>query len=345
VFSVSRLVDGWSSATPPLAGGARRRPPRTEKLPFHRWQDVSKTLPRSRSPGRAAAFRDVDAVLTVSIGVAAGDDDANTLLARADGALYNAKRAGRNCSLAATDTDSDLPVGTGRRRERLEEPVPRHLRSMLAVSRAAASGGGPIPVLETLAETLRSELSFHVVAVRLLDADRRELTCMIVLGDDDARQVLLGTVSPWSEWEQLLLPLRGQSGEVLGLVSVDQPASGRRPDDGQIAFLMSVADHAGLRDIATWVRGHHERIDGCGYPDQLRAEEIALEARILAVADAYEAMIADRPYRSGMSIAEARSELERCTGTQFDPEVVRAFLRTVSDGDDAPLMDAVAGAV
>jgi len=56
-------------------------------------------------------------------------------------------------------------------------------------------------------------------------------------------------------------------------------------------------------------------------------------------------MIADRPYRSGMPIAEARSELERCTGTQFDPEVVRAFLRTVSDGDDAPLMDAVAGAV
>jgi len=92
-----------------------------------------------------------------------------------------------------------------------------------------------------------------------------------------------------------------------------------------------ILEHAGLRDIATWVRAHHERVDGHGYPDQLRDEEIAVEARILAVADAYEAMIAERPYRAGMPAHDARGELERCAGTQFDPDVVDAFLATLSD--------------
>jgi HD-GYP domain-containing protein (c-di-GMP phosphodiesterase class II) len=252
----------------------------------------------------------------------------------------------------------------------------------------------------------------------------------------------------------LLLPLRGQDAEILGTVSVDQPASGRRPTDEQIAYLMSVVDHAalgveqsmreagpaaeeagqsselrlaaamllaealdlrdpgtgrhsrtvgeyarqtalrlelppgrverihaagvlhdlgklgiadailykpgaltdaeweeikrhpeigarillhaGLTDIAHWVRAHHERIDGGGYPDALDADAIPLESRILAVADAYEAMIADRPYRAGMAPGLAREELERCSGSQFDPAVVRAFLEAL-DTELAPL--------
>ena len=90
-----------------------------------------------------------------------------------------------------------------------------------------------------------------------------------------------------------------------------------------------ILEHAGLRDIAAWVLAHHERLDGRGYPSGLAADEIPLEARILAVADAYEAMIADRPYRRGMPAEEARAELERCAGTQFDPTVVEAFLGTL----------------
>ena len=57
-------------------------------------------------------------------------------------------------------------------------------------------------MLEALAETIRSELAFHVVSVNLLDAQQAELTCVIVLGDEDARTTLLGTVCPWGEWEQ-----------------------------------------------------------------------------------------------------------------------------------------------
>jgi putative nucleotidyltransferase with HDIG domain len=87
-----------------------------------------------------------------------------------------------------------------------------------------------------------------------------------------------------------------------------------------------ILEHAGMSDIARWVAQHHERIDGRGYPIGLEAQQIALEARILAVADAYEAMVADRPYRAGMPAADARDELQRCAGTQFDAEVVQAFL-------------------
>jgi HD-GYP domain-containing protein (c-di-GMP phosphodiesterase class II) len=260
----------------------------------------------------------------------------------------------------------------------------------------------------------------------------------------------------------LLLPLRAQDGELLGAVSVDQPASGRRPTDDEIAYLMSVADHAaigleqslrqagseaeqagqsselrlaaamllaealdmrdpgtglhsrtvgvyareiaerlglaperverihaagvlhdlgklgiadailhkpgaldetewkeivrhpeigarilehaGMRDIAGWVRAHHERVDGRGYPTGIGGEEIPLEARILAVADAYEAMIADRPYRAGMPAATACAEIIRCAGTQFDPAVVDAFLASLERGEDELAAEPVARA-
>jgi len=75
------------------------------------------------------------------------------------------------------------------------------------------------------------------------------------------------------------------------------------------------------------VRHHHERYDGAGYPDRLSGEQIPLGARILAVADTYDAMISGRPYREAVSIQAACDEIQRHKGTQFDPEVVDAFLR------------------
>ncbi|MGH2868710.1 MAG: diguanylate cyclase [Solirubrobacteraceae bacterium] len=435
----------------------------------------------------------VGGVLTVSVGLAAGDADASVLLARADAALYEAKHAGRNRVTIATD-ESAVPE-LEHTRSATKEPVPRHLRSMLAVSRAAASGQGIEPVLDALVQTIRTELSFQVVAVRLLDRDAGRLTCVAVLGDDEARDALLASVSPWHEWEELLesehvregavwlptgshdwdgdsvvwmppaaagldqdawhpddmllLPLRDGHGDVIGIVSVDQPLGGRRPRDEELACLVAVTDHAGLavaqvrretvdataagrqsselllasvmllaetldlrdegtarhsvtvgdyarrtalalglgpdrvqrihaagvlhdlgklgiadailfksgplddsewremkrhpeigarilehaglNDIATWVRGHHERPDGRGYPFGLRDDRVSLEARILAVADAYEAMVTDRPYRRGMPGIEACEELRRCAGTQFDSTVVDAFLGTLEE--------------
>lgn len=88
-------------------------------------------------------------------------------------------------------------------------------------------------------------------------------------------------------------------------------------------------------EMASWVRWHHERPDGRGYPDKLRAPWIPLEAKILAVAQAYAAMVLDQPHRSGTSFAEAREKLTAGIDTEFDGVVVRALLRildTESEG-------------
>ncbi len=87
-----------------------------------------------------------------------------------------------------------------------------------------------------------------------------------------------------------------------------------------------ILEHPSLEDVREWVGAHHERPDGRGYPRGLSGELVPLEARILAVADAYEAMTSDRAYRSSIGPAAAREELERCTGTQFDARVVGALL-------------------
>jgi putative nucleotidyltransferase with HDIG domain len=88
-----------------------------------------------------------------------------------------------------------------------------------------------------------------------------------------------------------------------------------------------------LAHVAPIIRAHQERWDGAGYPDGLRGEEIPLGARILAVVDAYGAIIDERPYKKARSHQEAVAELRRCAGTQFDPQVVGAILRVLGSGD------------
>jgi putative nucleotidyltransferase with HDIG domain len=82
----------------------------------------------------------------------------------------------------------------------------------------------------------------------------------------------------------------------------------------------------GLEDLRSWVIAHHERPDGRGYPAGLTDAEIPVEAKVIAVADAFEAMTADRVYRAGIGPRAARVELLRCAGTQFDPRVTAAFM-------------------
>ena len=81
-----------------------------------------------------------------------------------------------------------------------------------------------------------------------------------------------------------------------------------------------------LRPILPIVRSHHERWDGRGYPDGLSGEGIPPLARIVALADAFDAMTSDRPYRKGMAPEEAFNEIERGSGRQFDPRFAAAFL-------------------
>jgi HD-GYP domain-containing protein (c-di-GMP phosphodiesterase class II) len=101
----------------------------------------------------------------------------------------------------------------------------------------------------------------------------------------------------------------------------------RHPEIGS-AMLESL----GADPVATWIRHHHERWDGRGYPEKLAGERIPLAARILFVADAFEAMTTDQAWRPRLTPKEALAELERCSGTQFDPGVVAVFIEAWRQG-------------
>ena len=87
-----------------------------------------------------------------------------------------------------------------------------------------------------------------------------------------------------------------------------------------------LAPNVALRELIPMVKYHHEHIDGTGYPEQLKGDEIPLAAKIIAVADTYHALISDRPYRKGMSVEKACSILNEGSGKQWDSEHVRHFI-------------------
>ncbi|MBI3996611.1 MAG: HD domain-containing protein [Candidatus Omnitrophica bacterium] len=86
-----------------------------------------------------------------------------------------------------------------------------------------------------------------------------------------------------------------------------------------------------LQNVVALVRHHHERYDGAGYPAGLKGDAIPLGARILSVADTYDAMVTDRPYRKRMTVEDAKAELQKFAGVQYDPAVVEAFLKVLAD--------------
>jgi putative nucleotidyltransferase with HDIG domain len=87
------------------------------------------------------------------------------------------------------------------------------------------------------------------------------------------------------------------------------------------------------KEILPSVLHHHERWDGTGYPRGRAGERIPLEARILAIADSFDAMTSTRPYRTPRRVDDALAELERCAGTQFDPELVSVFRAAWNEGE------------
>ena len=94
-----------------------------------------------------------------------------------------------------------------------------------------------------------------------------------------------------------------------------------------------------LQPVAAAILHHHERYDGTGYPSGLAGERIPLEARVIAIIDAFSAMISERPYQAAVPVPDALAELERCAGSHFDPRLVRIFVEEVKSGipdDDAP---------
>ena len=105
------------------------------------------------------------------------------------------------------------------------------------------------------------------------------------------------------------------------LTSSEMEEIKRHPEAGQ-----RLVDDAGMPEIGTWIRHHHERWDGSGYPDCLSGPEIPIESRILAIADALAAMTVERPYRSAMGAEMAGLEIKASAGTQFDPGIARIVI-------------------
>jgi len=88
-------------------------------------------------------------------------------------------------------------------------------------------------------------------------------------------------------------------------------------------------NHDDFKEVSAFIMHHHENYDGTGYPYKLKEEEIPIQSRIISVVDSFHAMVSDRPYRKGLSYDYAIKELKRCSGSQFDPKVVKAFLKII----------------
>ena len=102
----------------------------------------------------------------------------------------------------------------------------------------------------------------------------------------------------------------------------------KHPDKG-VSILEPIKE---LKEVTDVIKHHHERYDGTGYPEGIKAEEIPLISRIIAVADTFDAMTSDRPYRKRASDEKAVEEIKNCAGTQFDPVIVEAFLKANEKG-------------
>ena len=240
--------------------------------------------------------------LTLSAGLAVSGDELNgadALLRAATRALFAAKRLGRDrCVTYDAATLEPLLAAL----DRDEGRGAHHLSAvMLLAETLDLRDAGTARHSQTVGRYARA-----VAAALGFDADRTERMRIAGILHDIGKLAVADAV--------LHKP---------GDLSPEERAEIERHCDVGSRILT----HAGLKDIAAWVLHHHERWDGEGYPRGLAGEEIPLEARILAVADAYEAMTAVRPYRPrALAPDAARAELRRHAASQFDPRVVDAFL-------------------
>jgi diguanylate cyclase (GGDEF)-like protein/putative nucleotidyltransferase with HDIG domain len=243
--------------------------------------------------------------ITVSAGVATyphhgGDRD--SLIRLADGALYWAKEHGKN-------------------RVRVARPEVVDLADLRPVS-VGTDGTGRIGAAASLARAVDSRDTYtgsHSVRVAELSARLAER--LGLAAEDVAMMRLAGSLHDLGKLAipEEILRKPGLLTDAERLVLERHPQIGAR-------MLASL----GVEPVAEWVLRHHERWDGTGYPEGLAGEEIPLGARIIFVADAFDAMTCDRVYRDSISDLDAVAELERCAGTQFDPEVVQALVDEIS---------------
>jgi len=247
--------------------------------------------------------------VTVSVGVAtspahAGDRD--ELIRLADSALYWAKEYGKNRVRSYRPDVIELAE-----LKRLASGPDRAARFRAAASLARAVDARDV---YTGSHSQRvAELAARMARRLGLPDEEVELTRLAAslhdLGKLAIPEEILRKPGPLTEPERLVLE--------------------RHP---QIGFRM--LESLGVDPVAEWVLHHHERWDGSGYPDGLPGDQIPLGARIIFVADAYDAMTSERVYRRRVLPQQAIAELQRCAGTQFDPEIVDAMAEELTASEE-----------
>ncbi len=242
--------------------------------------------------------------LSASAGVAVFPDhgaDMATLTAAADRALHAAKALGRDRAVIySPEVTNVLGAVTGRRNVETQA----HLATVLSLAEALDQrDSGTAKHSQTvgrLCEMMSRELEFDEDRV-----DRLRLAGILHdIGKIGVPDSILCKPGP--------------------LTSDEMEQMKRHPELG--ARMLSSSE---LDDVRGWILAHHERPDGTGYPKGLSADDIPIEAAILAVGDAYEAMTSDRVYRMAIGPEKAREELLRWSGKQFSPVVVEAFLHAI----------------
>jgi|GEM_PF-840686 len=244
--------------------------------------------------------------LTVSIGVAvttsAGINSAGSLVKAADEALYTAKLGTRNSTELYHSALSELKeVVQEKQREALLVSVRTnllflHMRDQYTYNHSER--------VARYTQVIALNFGLHPDDVRTL----RIGAVLHDIGKVCVHPDILTKNEPLSPWEWEELKKHPQYG-----VGVLAP------------FLLP-------RPVIEIVLHHHERYDGTGYPTGLKGEKIPFFARISSVADAFDAMMVDRPYRKALSLPDALAVLQRCAGSQFDPEIVRRFIQSVDEG-------------
>ena len=265
----------------------------------------------------------IELSVTISIGIAGGKGGplrTDTLVRDADAAMYSAKSLGRNQTYIFAEPDEDARVPRA--------PISAAGRALaLQVGRAArdAATASLTSVISPLPH-YRGQPSALIASIVVAMAQTLDLPDGEV--DRIRTAALLHDVGKVAVPQEIL-------DKPAALNSAEWRTVVQHPRIGQVILEQAAA----LNDAVPIILHHHERYSGHGYPFGLRANDIPLGARIVAVADAYDAMTHDRPYKRAMSHDDAVRELRRHAGTQFDPELVALFCDLF--GSVAPLPDPV----